>query len=199
MADLMDTTHDGIHEYDNPMPMWWAGLFWGTIVYSLLYAGYYMIGVGPSTVQDYEEEVGLFYQEQAAKLGDLKPDPQTIATLMSDPKLMLAAAGLFNANCAVCHAKDGGGATGPNLCDDAYLNIRRVEDIFTVISGGVVPKGMPAWDKRFSEPQRVLLTAYVAHLRGTTPAAGKLPQGERVAPWDLPDVGGKEAGGGAAP
>ena len=97
--------------------------------------------------------------------------------------MMQAGAGLFKANCAVCHGADGGGGTGPNLCDDSFLNVKKPEDIFTVISGGVVQKGMPAWNARFGEAQMVLLSSYVAHLRGTSPAAPKAPQGNAIAAW----------------
>jgi len=174
---------DGIREYDNPMPFWWSAIFWGTIVFSGLYAMYYMIGVGPSVQADYENDMSSFFQEQAAKLGDLKPTELTILSLANDPKMMQAGAGLFKANCAVCHGADGGGGTGPNLCDDSFLNVKKPEDIFTVISGGIVQKGMPAWSARFGEAQMVLLSAYVAHLRGTAPAAPKAPQGSAIAAW----------------
>ncbi len=174
---------DGIREYDNPMPFWWSALFWGTFVYSVLYAGYYMIGVGPGVRRDYQDELSAFYQEQAAKLGDLKPTMDTIHTLAEDPKMMQAAAGIFRANCTTCHAADGGGGTGPNLCDGSYLNVKQVTDIFKVLQNGVVAKGMPAWGPRFGEAQLVLMSAYVAHLRGTTPAAPKAPQGEAIPPF----------------
>ena len=174
---------DGIREYDNPMPFWWSALFWGTFVYSVLYAGYYMIGVGPGVRRDYQDELSAFYQEQAAKLGDLKPTFETIRKLADDPRMMQAAAGIFRANCTTCHAADGGGGTGPNLCDGAYLNVKQATDIFKVLDKGVVAKGMPAWGQRFGEAQLVLMSAYVAHLRGTTPAAPKPPQGETIPPF----------------
>lgn len=185
-ALILSHEADGIREYDNPMPSWWSGLFWGTIVFSVLYAMYYMIGVGPGHSQEYDGELSAFYQDQAARLGDLRPDAQTMSSLMADQRMMQAAAGMFGANCASCHARDGGGGTGPNLCDDAWINVKGPGDIFTVISGGVVAKGMPAWDKRFGQSQRVLLAAYVAHLRGSRPAAPKDAQGSPVAPWQLP-------------
>ncbi|MFO0963631.1 MAG: cbb3-type cytochrome c oxidase N-terminal domain-containing protein [Phycisphaerales bacterium] len=194
-AQILEHDADGIREYDNPMPFWWSAIFWGTIFFSGLYILYYMVGIGPSVRQDYDDEVAGFFQEQAAKLGDLKPTPMTIKSLMDDPKMMKAAAGLFASNCVVCHTKDGGGGTGPNLCDDSYLNVKKVEDIFTVISNGVVPKGMPAWDKRFGEAQRVLLTAYVAGLRGTHPATPKDPQGDPIPAWSFPAAGTAPAAG----
>lgn len=174
---------DGIREYDNPMPFWWSAIFWGTIVWSALYAMYYMIGVGPGVKSEYESDMSAFFQEQAAKLGDLKPTELTILSLANDPKMMQAGAGIFKANCAVCHGADGGGGTGPNLCDESYLNVRKPEDIFTVISEGLVQKGMPAWNMRFGEAQMVLLSAYVAGLRGTEPGSPKAAQGSPIAPW----------------
>lgn len=183
---LLSHDADGIREYDNPMPFWWSAIFWGTFLFSVLYAMYYMVGVGPGHSQEFDGELSAFYQVQAERLGDLQPDDQTIASLMADPRMMQAAAGVFGSNCAVCHGKDGGGGTGPNLCDDAYLNVKVAGDLYGVISNGVVPKGMPAWDKRFGQAQRVLLAAYVAHLRGTAPAAPKEAQGSPAAVWALP-------------
>lgn len=183
---LLNHDADGIREYDNPMPFWWSAILWGSIAYSGLYAMYYMVGVGPGSAQEFDGELSAFYQEQAARLGDLQPDDQTLSSLMADARMMQAAAGMFGANCASCHAKDGGGGTGPNLCDDSYLNVKSAGDVFRIVSEGVVAKGMPAWDKRFGQAQRVLLAAYVMHLRGTAPAAPKEAQGSPAAPWSLP-------------
>lgn len=180
---ILEHESDGIQEYDNPMPSWWSAIFWFTIVFAALYALYYMIGIGPGAQAEYKDDLGAFYEEQFAKLGDLKPTEATILKLMGDPKMMQAASGLFTSNCAVCHARDGGGGTGPNLTDNSYINIKSINDFFPLISNGVVPKGMPAWNKRFGEAQLVLLSAYAAHLRGTAPATPKAPQGDQVAPW----------------
>jgi cytochrome c oxidase cbb3-type subunit 3 len=174
---------DGIMEYDNPMPFWWSALLWGSIIFSAMYACYYMVGVGPSVIQDYEDDMGAFVQEQTDKLGDLQPTEAVLLELAGTPKMMMAAQGMFKANCVTCHGADGGGGTGPNLRDDAFLNVKKVEDVYAVISAGVVPKGMPAWEKRFGQSQRVLLAAYVAHMRGQQPNGAKAPQGEPIPPW----------------
>lgn len=182
---MLEHDCDGIREYDNPMPSWWTALFWATAIFALPYFAYYHLGgVGEDLSTSYESEVGAFYETQAAKLGDLKPDDATILALSHDEKKMMAGRNMFKANCAVCHAPDGGGKTGPNLTDDQYINVREPKDIFRVVSEGVQAKGMPEWKRRFSEPQRVLLAAYVASLRGTAPASPREPQGERIAPWD---------------
>lgn len=182
---LLDHDCDGIREYDNPMPFWWGALFWASIILSIPYFAYYHLGgVGPTLADDYQREVGLFYEMQASRLGNLEPDAATIVSLSRDPKKMLAGRNMFLANCATCHAPDGGGRTGPNLADDSYLNVRSPEDVFRVIRDGVPSKGMPDWGKRYSEPQLVLLSAYVASLRGTSPASPKEPQGSPIPPWE---------------
>jgi cytochrome c oxidase cbb3-type subunit 3 len=183
-AKLLAHDCDGIREYDNPMPFWWVAIFWASVLVSLPYFAYYHFGgVGSTLAENYESEVGEFYELQAAKLGDLKPDAATILALSGDEKKLLAGQNMFKANCATCHGSDGGGKTGPNLTDDAYINVRRPEDIFKVVRDGVLAKGMPNWGKRFSEPQLVLLSAYVASLRGTHPASGAAAQGDPIAPW----------------
>jgi cytochrome c oxidase cbb3-type subunit 3 len=183
---VRDHAFDGIQEYDNPMPSWWKNIFWVTIFFSVGYFFYYHLGVGENAEQAYDRALGEFYAEQAAKLGDLQPDEATLVGLMGDPKMMAAGRALYRANCTTCHAADGGGGTGPNLTDDHFLNIRRIEDLHTMVRDGLVGKGMPAWGDRFSPPQLVVLSSYVASLRGTTPASGKAPEGQVIAPWPAP-------------
>ena len=55
--------------------------------------------------------------------------------------------------------------------------------------------GMIAWGDRMSEPQRILLAAYVASLRGSKPLNPKAAEGESIPAWvsdearDTPDSG----------
>ena len=200
---VFDHAYDGIQEYDNPMPGWWTFLFWATFLFSVPYFYYYTFGIGERLNDSYDAEVAAFFEVQAKQLGDLKPDEPTMLRLAADAKMMSAGGSLFKGNCATCHAADGGGGTGPNLTDGSYINVKSMPDIHRVIQNGVEAKGMPAWGKRFSGPQLVLLASYVAHLRGTTPAAPKAPQGEPVAPWptaaSLPAPAAAPAAPGAAP
>ena len=77
---------------------------------------------------------------------------------------------LFSKNCATCHGKDGKAKTfkakfnhARNLTDAKWQGEVSDERIFNSISNG---KGkMPAWGKKFSEPQINALIAYVRTLK----------------------------------
>lgn len=53
---LMDHDYDGIQEYDNPMPRWWLGLFYITIVFSIVYFPYFHFFGGKLPHELYQEE-----------------------------------------------------------------------------------------------------------------------------------------------
>lgn len=186
-AKILDHDYDGIQEYDNPLPRWWTWLFWGTVFFSIPYWMYYTIGVGETLDQAYEAETAAFYASLVERLGDIEPDESTILRLSLDAGFMTTGRSLFRANCAVCHGQDGGGGTGPNLTDDSYLHVKKLEDIYRVLHDGVESKGMPSWS-RLGTPQLVVLSAYVAGLRGSSPAAPLPPQGDRIPPWPSPSL-----------
>ena len=118
-----------------------------------------------------------------AGIGEISPDIAGMRRLMGDEKLMSYASGVFQMNCAQCHAKDGGGINGVNLTDNHYKNVKVMPDIITVITAGANNGAMPAWRNNFSEKERVLIAAYVANLRGTTPARGREAEGVEIPAW----------------
>ena len=77
-AKILEHESDGIQEFDNPMPFWWSAIFWLTIGFAYVYFTYFVIGVGASVQREYQVDLGVFYQEQFGKLGELKPIPATI-------------------------------------------------------------------------------------------------------------------------
>ena len=48
---------DGIEEYDNPLPDWWTGLFWLTIVFAIAYTAHYHFIAERSQVKELAAEM----------------------------------------------------------------------------------------------------------------------------------------------
>jgi cytochrome c oxidase cbb3-type subunit 3 len=147
-----DTGHvwDGdLRELNNPLPRWWLGMFYISLVFS---AGYLLLYPGLGTFEgllgwtsrgEYEEEVKI----ADAKFGALyeQYQAQDIATLAKNPKAQKMGERLFANHCATCHGSDARGARGfPNLRDDDWLWGGEPANIEQTILDGRVA-GMPAW------------------------------------------------------
>ena len=121
---LLDHDCDGIREYDNPMPFWWTAIFWVSMIFAVPYFAFYHLGgVGTSLSEDYGVEMGEFYEMQAARLGNLKPDEATILALSADKQKLLAGQNMFKANCATCHAGESKPLYGVSMVKD-YLELK---------------------------------------------------------------------------
>lgn len=180
---LMDHQYDGIQEYDNPTPGWWFLIFALSVVWACGYWTRYEINTTPPTIQgDWEEDVAEANKALFAKLGDLKPDAQTLVSLSGNAEWMPVGASMFRANCIACHGRQGQGDVGPNMTDDVYKNIKVITDIPRVVREGANGQAMPAWRGRLSENEIVLISAYVASLRGQN-LPGRAPEGTPAEPW----------------
>ncbi len=182
--------YDGIMEYDNPTPLWWHLIWLSSMIFSVVY--FFLSLESPWFVhqtQRLERAQVAEIERLFAAVGDLEGDQETIVSLMSDEQWMNYGASVFSANCTSCHGSNGGGGVGPNLTDDAYINVKTVTDIHAVIAEGANNGAMPAWGKRLHPNEIVLLSSYVASLRGKN-LAGKGPEGEVIPPWPGPDQGG---------
>ena len=88
----MDHEFDGIEEFDNPLPVWWVGLFMATVVFGLGYVAYYpalgnVAGAGEWSsakewqyrVDQHEERFAPLYAELSAlDVGELLQRPQAM-------------------------------------------------------------------------------------------------------------------------
>ena len=177
---LLDHEYDGIQEYDNPMPRWWVNLFWATIIFSIIYALNFIQGwgSGPGRLAQYARDMAEFRAQHPQPSGEV--DGTQLAALLKDPQAIAEGKTVFAANCAACHAADGGGIIGPNLTDAYWLHGSQPTQILRTVSDGVLAKGMPAWGKLLKPQQVTAVTAYVASLQGTTPAKPKAPEGTPV-------------------
>ncbi len=149
--ETVDHEFDGIKEYDNPMPMWWIGLFIGTLFFGLVYLLLYP-GIWP------ERFDGLLSWSSSKQLTDeqLRHKRQfqpifeqyaavSIEELIENPKALAMGKRIFLNNCALCHGSDAGGTYGfPRLNDNDWLWGESPAAIkLSVLNGrnGV----MPAW------------------------------------------------------
>ena len=166
------------------IPAWWSRTFLASILFAPLYLFFYHNGAEGRTALDrYDRALAANMQLQMAKLGDLEMNESSVRRFLDDDAWLQVGKGVFKQHCVQCHAADGGGNVGPNLCDDAYKNVRDLGDFLTVLNRGAGGGAMPAWKNKLDENQIVLVSSYVASLRGTTPAAPKAAEGQTIPPW----------------
>ena len=141
---------DGIKELNTPLPRWWIGIFYATIVWAI---GYWIVYPAWPTLSGYTH--GLFHHSQrddvTARVAALKEARATkdlalrdasLADIQQNPDLqqfaMAEGKALFGDNCVPCHGAGGQGAHGyPNLNDDAWLWGGKLTDIQHTITVGV--------------------------------------------------------------
>lgn len=189
--DVVVTGHvyDGIEEYDNPLPGWWTALFYLTILFSIAYAFLYFAQPEWTNVRvayevDKEEDIA----RQFAEIGELEPDRATILSFATDPeneKWLTFGRKLFETNCVSCHGREGQGVSAPNMTDDAYLHVKGIEDIADVVANGANAGAMPAWGTRLGQNEVVLVSAYVASLRGKELESSRGSEGAIIPEWGV--------------
>ena len=179
---------DGIKELDTPMPRWWLGIFWATIVWAI---GYWVVypawpGINSYThgMLDHSQRDEVTANVAALKaarssreaalakasLADIQKNPDLLQFAMAEGRTA------FGDNCAPCHGAGGQGAHGyPNLNDDVWLWGGKLSDIEHTITVGVRSTSpetresqMPAFgrDGVLKPAQVDDLAEYVVHISG---------------------------------
>jgi cytochrome c oxidase cbb3-type subunit 3 len=173
---------DGIREYDNPLPRWWLYLFYATIVFSVVYWVYYHMGAGGQSIADSYAAEMRERQAQEKALPKAEATEEALLASYRDAAQVAEGKKLYDGRCLACHGDKGQGLVGPNLTDDHWIHGQgTLAGMFKVIRDGVPEKGMIPWGAQLSREQMMQLVAFIATLHGTTPAAAKAPQGDRVA------------------
>ena len=173
-SDTEDTGHvwDGdLKEFNNPLPRWWLGMFYITLIFSIIYLALYP-GLGTfkgyfgwSSQNAYEAEMAA----ADTKYGPLfeKYLAQDLVTISQDTKAQKMGERLFLNHCSTCHGSDARGARGfPNLRDDDWLWGGAADNIKQTILNG--RNGMmPAWEGPLGGATGVAnMTDYVLSLSG---------------------------------
>ncbi len=176
--------YDGIEEYDNPTPGWWVFLFVASCFYAVFYFVYYHCSLEDRSIHEhYEQALAENLQLQFADIGELSQDVPTLLRLMQDPDLLTVGKSTFKANCVSCHGADGAGLVGPNLTDEQWKNVKSLHDIIHVVNDGAGNGAMPGWKTRLHPNEVVLVSAYVASLRGNNLPGPRPPEGDMIPPW----------------
>ena len=178
----LDHDYDGIKELNNPIPPWFNVLFYGTVVFAIIYLfAYHVFDIAPLQGKEYENQVAVAEKQKndfLKKAGNLVDENSVKA--VTDQKLLTAGAELFTSKCAACHGQKGEGTVGPNLTDEYWLHGGTINDVFKTIKYGVPAKGMIAWQSTLNPIEMQNVASYIISLQGTNPAGGKEPQGEKM-------------------
>ena len=129
-AKSKDTTghiwDEDLTEYDNPLPRWWAWLFYLTIVFSL---GYLVLYPGLGSYKGTLNWTQISQLEEENKVANAELAPMydkfvklSVEQLAKSGEANAIGQKLFLNYCAQCHASDGGGSRGfPSLADKDWL------------------------------------------------------------------------------
>ncbi len=181
---LLEHNYDGIQELDHMLPRWWVWMFYGTVIFSAWYIGYYMSGVGPNQQQELAHEMARI-QEKKTTAGDQNPgelagDDVWLVAVQDSAKVEAGQAVYMN-RCMPCHGDKGQGLIGPNLADAYWIHGQgKISDIALNVMKGVPEKGMPPWEAILTPDEMKNVVAFVYTLKGTNPSGAKEPQGEKV-------------------
>lgn len=175
---VLDHDYDGIKELDNDLPPWWKYGFYISIVWAVVYFGYYELGGGPTSIDEYNTAMEKAEAEVTAYKAKHVIDVDENNVLLADAAGIKAGKTIFESNCAVCHGKEAEGVVGPNLTDDYWLHGGSLKDIFKTVKYGVIEKGMTSWKDILSPADILNVSSYVKSLHGTRPANAKAPDGE---------------------
>lgn len=137
---------DGIKELNTPLPKWWIGIFWLTVIWSAVYYVVYPAlpgwdGIwGWNARKDIAEQMAAVQADRAkwvekvaaASLDDIRKDGDLLAFAIAGGRAA------FADNCAPCHGSGGAGGPGfPNLLDDDWIWGGTLEDIQTTVTHGI--------------------------------------------------------------
>ena len=195
-GEPMPHEFDGIQELNNPLPKWWVGLFWFTIVIALIYsiafptytANYNgLLGwtsseqsvmnpeesaeLAKTSQSQYQREMNAAEIKYGAVFKELAYDRigeyKDLTLIAKDEEAVKVGQRLFLQNCAQCHGSDARGSKGfPNLADNDWLYGGDAETIKASIMHG--RNGvMPAWKDILGGDQGVTeVASYVLQLSG---------------------------------
>lgn len=181
---LLHHNYDGIRELDNKVPPWFNFLFYGTIIWGIIYMlVFHVFGDGQVQTKEYNSEMQQASLERQILIKTGAFLNEETAAELKDAATLSEGKEIFTKNCVTCHAIDGGGIVGPNLTDDFWIEGGGIKNIFKTIKYGVPAKGMISWQTQLDPKKMQAVASYIISLHGTKPANPKAPEGQK---WEEP-------------
>lgn len=130
-GELAEENWDDIGEYKNPVPMGWAIMFMGTIIWGMWYfvAGYPVNAY--SQIGEYNEDVKVHQDKFEKKYADIQGN-----------ELIKMGESVFIAECKVCHGADGKGLGGKAANLHERISVENVKHVIEYgANNGLVYEG----------------------------------------------------------
>jgi cytochrome c oxidase cbb3-type subunit 3 len=169
---------DGIEEYDNPLPDWWLGLFYLTLLWGVAYWTDITFFKPEGQADWYDAEVAMAEKTWPSLLASAKID--------DSPETLALGADLFGTNCASCHGGELQGGIGPNLADAEWIHGGGFDEVVHTITEGVGAKGMPKWGPILGPKKISAVASFILSKSGSAPAAA--PKTETPETTEAPAV-----------
>lgn len=169
-VDAPDHSFDGIRELHNPLPLWWVGMFIGSVVFAGIYVVYYPAlgnapGIGDWTSVGQHEADSKRHADRFDPLYAALAE-QPLEDLVNDGQALQIGRRLFINNCSTCHGVAATGSTGyPDLTDEEWLWGAGPELVEASIAGGRVG-AMPPWSQALGDEGVADMVEHVLALSG---------------------------------
>ncbi len=176
---IKDHEYDGIRELDNDLPVWLKWMFYLGITIAIVYSIRLFVFKAPDLIQadEYQKEMADFANNNTVAAENAAPFQ---VKLLTDAASLAKGRETWTKICAACHMADGGGLVGPNMTDNYWIHGNTVQDLYQVVTNGVIQKGMLSYKDQLSDESRLEVVSYVLEkLHGTKPAHPKAPQGKK--------------------
>lgn len=181
-ADVMlDHDYDGIKELDNVLPPWWVYLFYGCVIFAVVYLVRFHVIGDYTQKEEYEMEMMKAEKEHEEYLKTaLDLVNVDNVELLTDDASIEEGKKVFEANnCFSCHGQNLQGGIGPNLVDKFWINGGGVKNIFKLVSEGSTTNPVMAPWKEVIKPADIQkLASYIISLEGSNPKEAKEAEGE---------------------
>jgi cytochrome c oxidase cbb3-type subunit 3 len=145
---------DGIEEYDNPLPDWWLGLMWFTIIWAIGYAVHYHF------IADRSQEARFEAEMAAAAVRWPVQDAAEVEFAVT-PEAIAGGETVYATYCFVCHGQNLEGGIGQSFLDETWIHGSSPEEVIHTITDGVPEKGMAPWGPILNAEQINHVAAYV--------------------------------------